>query len=59
MKNCRLDENIVAVNDDIVEVDADAEQHYLFLGEALVTFGHGRLDLDVAFRCLDNAGEFQ
>ena len=59
MKNCRLAENIGAVNNDIAEVDADAEQHYLFLGEALVTFGHGRLDLDVAFRCLDNAGELQ
>ncbi len=50
-------ENIVVVDDDVADMDADAEFDPLILRHGGVLLGHAALDLDRAARRVDGAGE--
>ena len=50
-------EDVVALDDDVAEVDADAEFDARLVGRAAVAVGHAGLDLDGAAHRLDDAGE--
>jgi hypothetical protein len=48
---------IVVVNDDVADVNADAEFDSLVLRDRSILLSHTTLDLDGASRCIDRARE--
>ena len=50
-------EDVLALDDHVAHVDADAELEPALLGNARVAPGHGVLDLDRALHGIDDAGE--
>jgi hypothetical protein len=58
---CNIDaiaENIVVIDDDVSQMDADAELDPLGLGYLRVLVSHAALKFDRASRCIDGTGEF-
>ena len=51
--------NVVAIDQDIAKVDANAKQHLLVVRDFFVALGHRGLHFDGAGYRLNNAGEFQ
>ena len=51
-------ENIVVIDDDVADMDADAEFDPLRLGDVDIAHGHAALDLDRATDRIDGAAEF-
>jgi len=51
-------EDILAIDDDVAEIDADAEVDAAIGRQVGVTLGHRALDLDGAAHGIDDAGEF-
>ena len=49
--------DVVALDDDVAEVDTDAKANALVLGNARLAPGHGALDLDGALHGVDHARE--
>jgi hypothetical protein len=49
---------IVAINDDITDVDSDSKDDLFFCGNTDVAPDHTALNLDRATNCIDHAGEF-
>jgi hypothetical protein len=54
----RIAEETVALNDDIADVDADAEPHLLTGRSIRILLGYGLLNLDGALHGIHSAGEF-
>jgi hypothetical protein len=52
-------EDVVIVNDDVTDVDADAKLDPILGGDARITFSHTVLNVDRAAHSVDNAREFQ
>ena len=50
--------NIALVDDDVADIDADAEFDAALFGDAGVALGHDALDFEGAARGIDGAGEF-
>src|SRR6266446_4510810 len=50
--------NVVLVNDDVAEIDADAELDAALLGDAVIAQCHFALQFDRARHRIDDAGEF-
>ena len=50
-------EIVVTFDQDVAQVDADAVQHFLVVGDILVALGHGRLHSHRASYRLDDAGK--
>src|SRR5258706_4346962 len=58
---CNIDaiaEDIVVVDDDVSQMDADAELDPLGLGYLRVLVSHAALNFDGASRCIDGTGKF-
>src|SRR6266853_877247 len=58
---CNIDaiaEDIVVVDDDVSQMDADAELDPLGLGYLRVLASHAALNFDGALRCIDGTGKF-
>ncbi len=51
--------DVVAVDDDIAEVDTDPESNALVLGQAVIVLGNSLLDLGCRGHGIDNAGELR
>ena len=51
--------DVVAVNDDVANIDADAKVESLIGGNAFVALGHPALHVDGAAHRIDHAREFQ
>ena len=50
--------DVVAVDDDVADIDADAEFAAPILRHLGVALAHAALDIDGAAHCIDDAGEF-
>src|SRR5476651_497214 len=51
--------NVVTVDDDVAEINADPEDNAFALRDIGIADGHGHLDLDGAPGGIDSAGKFQ
>ena len=51
-------EDVVALDDDVADIDADAKLDAPVLGDVGVALGHAALHLDGAAHGIDHAGEF-
>src|SRR6185369_6904659 len=52
-----IPEEIVALHDDVADVDADAEPHLLARGPFCILFGYGLLNFDGALNGIHGTGE--
>jgi hypothetical protein len=51
--------DVIAINDDVTNIDADTKVQSLIRGNAFVALGHGSLHVNCAAHCIDDAREFQ
>jgi hypothetical protein len=51
--------NVVAIDDDIAQIDADAQHQLLRRRDMGIAFGHALLDFQRTLGGFDNAGKFQ
>jgi hypothetical protein len=54
-----ITKDVVAINDDVTNIDADTKVQSLIRGNAIVALGHAPLQVNCAAHCIDNAREFQ
>src|SRR6516162_3795451 len=63
LKSCgdvdTVSENVIALDQDVTEVDPDPKQHTPILRDPLVAFSHRRLHSDCAFGRIDHRGKLK